>query len=367
MSERVLEGSLKAISVPDLLTFMNLVKKTGTLTLSFSDRTQRIYWERGEIIFASSSDPEKSLGAFLVRHGKITPEQNMKSGMMVEPGKRQGRILVQMGILTPKALWWAVKNQVLENIYAVFTVREGRFSFDETPEAYGEKIKLSTSTTNIIMEGIRRLDEWPRIKEILPSDRVVPKMTAHEKRDRTVKFLEAERVILDLVDGQRSVRDIIHLSGMEEFETMRLLMAFVLARYVQVPEGRGAGGSDEVEDAQALDAIVESYNRVFVQIGAYLAIHMSPIAVRDLLERSLSTAESSVLDGVHFDDEGQLDPKALTANVAEMRVEERVKALGGGLGHLLSFLLFEASRHLTPEEKSAVYKMVDEFSEDAER
>jgi len=365
MQERIFEGSLKAVNAPDLLTFINLIKKTGTLTLSHGDRTQRVFWERGEMIFAASSVPEESLGAFLVRHGKITPEQNMKSGLQVEPGKRQGRILVQMGILTPKELWWAVKNQVLDIIYSVFSVRDGWFTFEETEQSHEEKIKLSTSTTNIIMEGIRRLDEWPRIKEIIPHDRVTPRLAPHDKRDSNVRFLEAERAILDLVDGQRNVRDIIHHSNMDEFETLRLLMAFVMARYIHVPEGRVGEGHDDVEDVQDLDAVVESFNRVFAQIGAYLAIHMSPMAVSDLMEKAVETADSPVLEAVHFDGEGRLDPRALAANVAETRVEERTKVLGSGLNHLLSFMLFEASKHLAPEEKSALYKMVGELSDAA--
>jgi len=365
MPERILEGSLRAVNTPDLLTFINLIKKTGTATLSHGDLTRKIFWERGEMIFAASSDPEESLGAFLVRHGKITPEQNMKSGLQVEPGKRQGRILVQMGVLTPKELWWAVKNQVLDIIYSVFVIRDGRFTFDETEKPHEEKIKLSTSTTNIIMEGIRRLDEWPRIKELIPNDRVIPRLAPAEKRDGNIRFQEAERAILDLVDGGRNVRDIIHLSHLDEFETLRLLMAFVLARYIQVPEGRGWERQDEVEDAKDLDTVVESFNRVFAQIGAYLAIHMSPMAVGDLMEKALETAESPVLEAVHFDGEGRLDSRTLTANVAETRVEERTKVLGGGLNHLLSFLLFEASKHLAPEEKSALYRMVGELSDAA--
>lgn len=362
MSDRILEGSLRAISMPDLLTFINLIKKTGVLTLHEGERTQKVFWEHGDIIFASSSDPEESLGAFLVRHGRITPEQNMKSGLMVEPGKRQGRILVQMGILTPKALWWAVKNQVLEIIYSVFSVHEGRFFFEETPEPYEEKIKLSTSTTNIVMEGIRRLDEWPRIKEIIPNDRIVPSLAPPDRRDKSVKFLGAEEDILALVDGERTVRDIIYLSNMEEFETLRLLMAFVLARYVRMPETQAGPGSEDEEDSLALETLVDAYNRVFTQIGAYLAVHISPMAVADLLESAFTSAESPILEGVHFDGEGRLDAHVLTANVAEFHVEERLKALGEGLNHLLSFLLFEASKHLGPEEKSALYKRVSELS-----
>jgi len=101
--------------------------------------------------------------------------------------EKAGEILVQMGVLTPKQLWWAVKNQVLEIIYKIFSLSEGKFYFEEVDELKEEKIKLSTSTTNIIMEGIRRLDELPRIKELIPDDKVVPTLVPEEFRDNSVK------------------------------------------------------------------------------------------------------------------------------------------------------------------------------------
>lgn len=360
MENPILEGSLSAVSVPDLLTFINMMKKTGVLVLRQGETVRRIFWDRGEMIFASSSDPEEALGAFLVRHGKITQEENMRSGMQVEPGRRQGKILVQMGVLTPKELWWAVKNQVLEIIYAAFTLRSGHFAFEETEAPHGEKIKLSVSTTNIIMEGIRRLDEWPRIREVIPSDRVVPRPAPPEQRDGNVKFLEGERAILDLVDGSRTVRDIIHLSELDEFETLRILMALCLARYIVIPGAREGRSGEEVEDATALEALVASYNRIFARILSSLAARLPEGAVEEFSAGVLAEAKSPCFEGVSFDGGGRLDVKALLANVADFPAEERQVALDGALSNLLSFLLFEASRHLSPEEKAAVYRMAGE-------
>jgi hypothetical protein len=341
-----------------------MIKKTGTLTVRHGEYAKQVYWERGEMIFSASSDPEEALGNFLIRHGKITQEQNMKSGLLVEPGKRQGKILVQMGVLTPKELWWAVKNQVLEIIYSLFALRDGWFSFEETTTVHEEKIKLSTSTTNIIMEGIRRLDEWPRIKEMIPHDRLVPELAPLETRDRNVNFLEGEKEILALVNGKRAVREIIHLSALDEFETLRILMGFILARYIVIPESPLAATGDEVEDAVMLEQVIASYNRIFSQIAEYLVTHLPRESVGSLLDGALEAAESPILEGVHFDKNGSLGAKVLTANVADLHVEQRLGALDGGLNNLLSFILFESSKHLLPEEKSTIYRMVGERTAD---
>jgi hypothetical protein len=360
MDSRILDGSLKAISVPDLLTFINMIKKTGVLTLRQGDVARRVFWERGEMIFASSSEPEESLGRFLIRHGKITEDQNLKSGLLVEPGKRQGKILVQMGILTPKELWWAVKNQVLEIIYVSFSMMDGTFGFEETEQAYEEKIKLSTSTTNIIMEGIRRLDEWPRIRELIPNDRVVPHPTQPEIRDRGVKFLEGELAILALVDGVRDVRQIIHHSDLDEFETLRVLMALILARYVIIPEVQTSALLEDEDDAAQLESLVVSYNRIFSRVLEGLRDRLDAPEVEAMARGALETAKSEALEGVDFGDAGSLDVKALLANVADLPLDRRMEALDTSLSNLLSFFLFEASKHLGPEEKGAIYRMAGE-------
>ncbi len=360
MGERILEGSLKAISVPDVLTFVNLLKKTGTLTFRSGKLVRRLYWDKGELVFGTSSKPEESLGNFLVRHGKITGEQNLQSGLQVEPGRRQGKILVQMGILTPKQLWWAVKNQVLEIIYGLFTLNEGLFFFEETTEANEEKIKLSTSTTNIIMEGIRRLDEWPRIKELIPTDGIVPLQAPSEIRDKGVRFMEGEFEILALVDGKRSVREIIHLASLDEFETLRILMAFVLARYIQMPGAPAETAEDEFEDAQALTTLIEDYNGLFSKISSTVAKSLDSKGRAMLFSGALDAARTGLIEGTGFDAQGRLDAKALTANVADLPSEKRREALHGALDGLLSFLLFESSKHLAPDERSLLYKLAEE-------
>lgn len=358
MVEKVLQGKLKAVPIPDLLTFVSMVKKTGILYVEASDATRKLWWEKGELVFATSTHPDESLGSFLVRHGKITQEQNMKSGLLVEPGKRQGKILVQMGVLTPKQLWWAVKNQVLEIIYGIFSLGEGDFYFTEDEEPTEERIKLSTSTTNIIMEGIRRLDEWPRIKELIPDDMAVPRLVPPEFRDAAVKFHEGELEVMNLVDDDRNIREIIHVSPFEEFETLRILMALLLARYIHIP-GSAVPAEEDVEDVSAIENLIDQYNRIFGEIWKDLGEKMGQKERQDLFDEVKNSLGEVLLEGPFFDARGHLPPASLVANIADLPQEKRVKLLSLALENLLSFLLFESSKHLDAEQKSALYRLVE--------
>lgn len=358
MKEIAFQGKLKSISVPDLLTFIGMVKKSGILTVESGNITRKFYWEKGELVFANSTHPDETLGSFLIRHGKITQEQNMKSGMLVEPGKRQGKILVQMGILTPKQLWWAVKNQVLEIIYGIFSLSEGNFFFEEIEEPTEEKIKLSTSTTNIIMEGIRRLDEWPRIKELIPDDTVVPTLVPPEFRDNQVKFHEGEIEVMNLVDGKRNIRDIVHVSPFEAFETLRILMSLLLARYIFIP-GSTVKTEEDVEDVTAIKSLIEKYNKIFGELWNALGEKMSPKERQDLFDDVKNQVNEPVLEGPLFDARGHLPITVLMANVADYPQENRVKVLSSSLDNLMSFLLFETSKHLDSAQKDSIYKLVE--------
>src|SRR5438128_6725512 len=121
----ILEGDLARIQLPDVLSFVSLIRGTGKLTLSRNQLERCIHWKDGEIIFASSNSPEHSLGQFLLRNGKITAEQYDESAKRVGPNMRHGKVLVQMGAISPNDLWWGMKNQALEIVYSLFSWTDG--------------------------------------------------------------------------------------------------------------------------------------------------------------------------------------------------------------------------------------------------
>jgi len=176
MAEKpILQGDLSKIQLPDVMSFMAMIRESGKLVVRRAELERSIHWKEGEIVFASSSSPEHSLGQFLLRNGKIDQEQYEESKRRVTPQLRHGKLLVQMGALSPKDLWWGVKNQVLEIIYSLFTWKGGEFAFYDsaTEELSHERIVLQINTSSVIMEGIRRLDESERIREKIPNLDVV--------------------------------------------------------------------------------------------------------------------------------------------------------------------------------------------------
>ncbi|MHC5033374.1 MAG: DUF4388 domain-containing protein, partial [Planctomycetota bacterium] len=206
----IFEGRFGDIQIPDVLTFLDMLGKTGTLEVERRGQTRRLFWDSGEIVFAESTLPEESLPGWLVRNGSVSPE-----AVEVARGEASGEEdlvgqLIQMGEMEPRVLPRALRGLVLDIVYGLFQWDEGEFRFLVTELPHAERVVLRTSVSNIIMEGSRRLDEWRRIRAVFPHDEVFP-CPAEGDSPASVKLAPVEEETLGHVDGKRTVAEIVRL------------------------------------------------------------------------------------------------------------------------------------------------------------
>lgn len=360
----VLEGDIASIALPDVLGFMAMIRRTGRLILRRADLERTIHWKDGEIVFASSNSPEDSLGKFLLRNGKITEEQFDESSRRMTPLMRHGKVLVMMGALSPKDLWWGVKNQVLEIIYSLFVWNDGKFLFSEgQDDANQEPIKLSINTSSVIMEGIRRMDEVARIRERITSPEMVfARVPGIEPNLHELDLNETELRLLNKIDGKLSIRDLIRVVELTEFEATRILFQLLSARVVEaVPRDPSHPVLTEVEDSPELLRVVSIYNRMFGRLSEALVTSVGEQQAREILNGVLQSSETDELwNGVAFDQEARFEENMLIANVSELPFERRRAVLEEGLNTLLSIALFEVSQHLGAGGKVEVFRFISE-------
>ncbi len=361
----ILQGDLSKIQLPDVLSFVAMIRETGKLVLRRAELERTIHWNSGEIVFASSNSPEHSLGQFLLRNGKITASQYEESKRRVTPQLRHGKILVQMGALSPKDLWWGVKNQVLEILYGLFGWKDGEFAFyDSADELAHERIMLHLNTSSVIMEGIRRLDESARIREKIPSlDLVFAKIPGAAPDFRALDLNDAEIAIYQDIDGIRNVRELTGRSDLTQFEVARILFQLLSARLVEgVPEEKTFRPVFlDVEDSPELLKIISTYNDMFGRLFETLEKSVGEEQAREIFMSILQNAETDELwAGVFFDQYGRFDENMLIANISELPFERRKAVLDEGLNTLLSVQLFEVSQHLDQAGKVDVFRFISD-------
>jgi hypothetical protein len=368
----ILQGDLARIQLPDILSFISMIRATGKLTLRREHLERCIHWKDGEIIFASSSSPEHSLGQFLLRNGKITPAQYEDSKRRVTANMRHGKILVQMGAISPKDLWWGVKNQVLEILYSLFSWKDGSFVFsDGLDDLANERIVLSINTAGMIMEGIRRLDESARIREKVPGlDVVFMKVPGAVPDFRELDMSQHEIEVYNDIDGRLTVLELIGKSDMTEFEVTRILFQLVVARLIEAaPEEKSARTVFlDVEDSPELLKVISTYNDMFGRLYAALMAAVGEEQARDIFMAALQQGENDELwSGVFFDQFGRFDENMLIANISELPFERRKAVLDEGLNTLLSVQLFEVSQHLDAAGKVDVFRFISDQKASLER
>ncbi|MGZ7032161.1 MAG: DUF4388 domain-containing protein, partial [Thermoanaerobaculia bacterium] len=361
----VLQGDLSRIQLPDVLSFISMIRASGKVTLRHDQLERTIVFKDGDIVFATSNSPEHSLGSFLLRNGKITQAQVEEARQRMTPQIRHGKALVQIGAISAKDLWWGVKNQALEILYSLFTWKDGTFTYTETAEELSsEKIVLDLSTANVIMEGTRRLDETARIREKIPSlDLIFAKVAGVVPDFEQLEMNDDEIALYNNIDGVLTVRELIGRSDLTEFETTRMLFQLLSARLIELApeEKEGRPVFLDVEDSPELFKIISTYNDMFGRLYDALQNATGEDAARDIFMNVLQSADTDELwTGVFFDSAGRFDENMLIANISELPFERRKMALDEGLNTLLSVSLFEVSQHLDAAGKVDVFRFISD-------
>ena len=127
---KILEGDLGRLDVPDVLSFLNMGRRTGVLALEKPDQETKLFFREGNPVYASSTKEELHLGAMLVRMRKVSADLLDRAVNKPRSGRwRVGSALLADKVVSETELASFLKVQVSEVIFDTFTWREGLFSF----------------------------------------------------------------------------------------------------------------------------------------------------------------------------------------------------------------------------------------------
>jgi hypothetical protein len=227
-----LSGNLQTMLPGDLLQWLSLGQKTGTLVITNKRVEKKIFFRRGRVISSASNDPREYLGQFLMSHGYLT-EPELKKAMEVQQQSRilLGKILVMIEVISEADLQRLMRLKAEEEIYDIFLWNDGDFYFidDELPQM--EMIALQVDVTGIIMEGTRRVDEWGRIRETIPNEVVIP-VPLKEIDDSDLE--EVEEPIVRAIDGKRTIAEIVLESRSSAFTVSSTVSTLVRHGFVKL-------------------------------------------------------------------------------------------------------------------------------------
>lgn len=349
-----LKGQIADLPVPDILQHLRLSKGTGILTLVSGGARKALYLKDGQVVFAASNLPNDRLGELLLREGKITVEEYESSIKAITKGKRQGKVLVEMGALSPKDLWEGVQFQVKEIVYSVFQWDEGQFHFEESSLPEKERITVELDMQDIILNGIRRVDANGRIQTRYPEGDAVLERVGSEHP--TLEPYEVH--VLRLIDGERSVLDITRESEIGDNETLKLLYAALCSGLVRVKGRKVVTLDQDFVGVDTITSVLESFNHMYGHIFKYMVREVGPIA-ENVLEKYLNTlreGKKDVFGGVKLQKDGTLDPATLERNLNKFPEDDRKGVLVDALNELLYAELLAVKRTLGAEHEASIVR-----------
>lgn len=172
-----INGVLEDLPLADVLQFIHLGRRTGTLFL-WRDDEQRaeIGFHDGKIVGAWAPGHRK-LGDLLVEAGLLDAER-LEAALEVqqrsEPPRSLGRILVDSGAIRRDQIHHVVREQVKTTVFDLVTWRQGHFHFEvdelDPPDDFsvepGEVLgDLDLNTQMLLLEATRLFDEKNRNKK----------------------------------------------------------------------------------------------------------------------------------------------------------------------------------------------------------
>jgi hypothetical protein len=189
---------------------------------------------------------EFRLGRFFVEEGLVTPteidsmlirrDSEPPSGPLLRgPRRLLGDMLVEGQRVSEDQVRGALTRQASELLYELLRWQKGRFEFrHQPPSPQAERAKLSLPIASIVMEGFRRVDEWRVVEASLGSfESVLQRDPISVKALAVERLSRPEKLVLETIDGERTVREIIAASHLSSFDACRILTQWLEACVVR--------------------------------------------------------------------------------------------------------------------------------------
>jgi tetratricopeptide (TPR) repeat protein len=371
-----IKGSLREASLADVVQLLALGMKSGCLSVADRSRLGQIFFDRGRITYARIVNRRDRLGDLLVRDGVLRAEQLQEAleTQAHEPDARVGELLVARGLISQDVLNRYIGIQIEEAVFHLFTWTRGTFFFEAGERPAAGEATVSINPESLLLEAARRVDEWSLIEKKIPSLDHIFDVDPERLSAIEVELTPEQQKLIPLLDGTRTVNDLIDKTGLTEIDAGKALFGLVQAGFAR-SAGHRAPGTERTADTEAAErrnlaaafyraGMLDDAAREFTQLlqlcpddllaSHYLAlIHLRERRLGDateawkrLLERHGPRFSAFLNFAVALRMSGRGTDATLVLDAAEsLQPDSPLPALGRGMQHLLAYRTAEALRH----------------------
>jgi hypothetical protein len=251
-----LRGDLKDFGIADVFQLIGQQRKTGVLEFNDDGQQIQILFDEGAVVSAApvGSWPEAAFGEMLMRCGLLSRDRVDELRRECGASARTlSGVVTARGWLGEAELREVEELLTRETIFSVLRWTAGSFDFTATEVEHNRSADSLLGAEQILMDGLRMVDEWQSFADLVPSeDTVFRRLLSFEQYGELCsgetpgQLANAERVF-ELIDGRLSVRRIIDLSMRGTFDSVRALAQLHRSNIIETVEIEKLAPSSDVD------------------------------------------------------------------------------------------------------------------------
>ena len=240
-------GNLAETTLPEMLYSVDRYRVPGVIWASHGEDekvVKRVFIRDSYVVHASSTDRNDSLGVYLRRTGRITLEQFERvARARQDTTKRFGTLLVEERLLSPQAVFAAIREQIEGIIWSLFYWDEGEVVYGAGDFEQEDMVQIRLSLREVIFEGIKRAPNARTLMARLGGRDTVLEPCYRAEELIEVGLDEPEYDFLTQVDGKTSLYDLCSSGPRSPGDNGKLLYAFTVLHLTRTvgPGSEGAG------------------------------------------------------------------------------------------------------------------------------
>ena len=229
-----LSGQLEDFGISDVFQLIGQQRKTGILELKANAERAQIIFDQGLVVtaapIASRSNDIDPLADMMVRCGLLSRER-------ADDASSACRSSAQTIVRFALERNWVVDGDAQriedlltrDTIFEVLRWKKGSFDFRAQSVDHDKDPTSMLGAEQILMDGLRMVDEWTSIEGLVPSgDIVFHRVGRFETYEENVGSSTPAQVghaeqIFSLLDGRLPVRRVVDISQLGTFDATRAL------------------------------------------------------------------------------------------------------------------------------------------------
>jgi hypothetical protein len=228
-----LEGSLDAFSLPDIFQLLSFTKKSGGLHLASDGCDGVVFFSGGQVTGASADGSRQPLARRLIGAGAVGDDALAAAVQAATDGESVGvvKALLDQGAIEGGLLRQAVTDQSVDAVFDLLRWQQGDFAF-VVEEVNPDDVGVALSIETILADAESRTDSWESVSLIVPSADALLSMPVVLPDDPQIS--REEWSLLALVDGRRSVAELVDLTGSGHYAVVSTLAGMVARGLLEV-------------------------------------------------------------------------------------------------------------------------------------